>query len=187
MTVPTPEMIELTKELAEELLSYNPESGELRWKTRDIRFFSSDAYMRRWNTRLAGKLAGVVNPDGYIEIRLSGTIYKAHRLIWFMQAGSWPDGQIDHVDHCRTNNRWSNLRSVTNADNSRNQSRHSSNTSGVTGVSWDNRYGRWRATIKVDGTKKHLGYFVNFNEAVAVRKLAESEYGFHENHGRAAA
>ncbi len=183
---PTPEMIEVTKELAEELLLYNPESGELRWKTRDIRFFSSNVRMRRWNTRYAGKVAGYLSL-GYVFISIFDRHIRAHRLIWLMQTGSWPDGEIDHIDHCRTNNRWSNLRSVMTAENNRNRSLGSNNTSGVFGVSWQKNRGRWHAKIKVDGKTIHLGRFEDFASAAAARKAAETEYGFHKNHGRSAA
>jgi hypothetical protein len=31
----------------------------------------------------------------------------------------------------------------------------------------------------------HLGYFKDKSEAIAARRAAEREHGFHENHGRA--
>ena len=43
---------------------------------------------------------------------------------------------------------------------------------------------KWRAQIRVDGKRKHLGYFDTFDDAVAARKAAEIEHNYHPNHGR---
>jgi len=53
-----------------------------------------------------------------------------------------------------------------------------------TGVQWNKAHAAWHVRIGVGGKYKHLGYFKDFNEAVAVRKEAEVHYGYHENHGR---
>ena len=47
-------------------------------------------------------------------------------------------------------------------------------------LAWD----KWVAEIKVNRIKKHLGQFDTFDAAVAARKAAEVEFGFHENHGK---
>ncbi len=49
--------------------------------------------------------------------------------------------------------------------------RRSDNTSGYTGVSWND--GKWRASIGYGGTRYILGYFSDLDEAVTIRKLAE--------------
>ncbi len=97
-----------------------------------------------------------------------------------------PSGEIDHINGDRTDNRICNLRDVTSAGNSCNRRRQDRNTSGVTGVAWDKRASRWQARIGLNGKQKYLGYFDSLDEAVAARKAAELELGFHPNHGRAA-
>lgn len=62
-------------------------------------------------------------------------------------------------------------------------SRRETNKSGVTGVSWYKRSGKWRAQIIVDGRALHLGLFDSFDEAVAVRKAANEKFGYHPDHG----
>ena len=53
------------------------------------------------------------------------------------------------------------------------------NTSGRTGVYWNNNAGKWFAYIRLNGKNKHLGYFSNFKDAVIVRENAEKEvYGY---------
>lgn len=66
-------------------------------------------------------------------------------------------------------NRLANLRLVTNAENQRNRSMRSDNTSGVPGVSWNKRDSRWMAHIKINGQHKNLGYFDTLEEAAAAR------------------
>ncbi|MFD2248971.1 hypothetical protein [Pseudochelatococcus lubricantis] len=97
--------------------------------------------------------------------------------------GADPD-EIDHVNGIRSDNRFNNLRNVDHAANTRNVALHSSNTSGVIGVSWAKRECRWRASIKANNRERHIGYFRDFEDAVAARKAAERQFGFHKNHGR---
>lgn len=50
------------------------------------------------------------------------------------------------------------------------------NTSGCTGVSFRADRGRWRAYIKFQRKDIFLGNFLKYEDAVAVRKIAEKEY-----------
>jgi hypothetical protein len=65
----------------------------------------------------------------------------------------------DHKDGCVFNNLRSNLREATDAQNQYNQAIRNDNTSGFRGVCWHIRHKRWMAQIKVNGKRKHLGYF----------------------------
>lgn len=82
---------------------------------------------------------------------------------------------VDHINHKTNDNRKSNLRLVTQSQNLMNRSVGKNNTSGVTGVSFDNHSRKWSAEIKIDGEKKALGHFENFEDAVKARKKAEKE------------
>jgi hypothetical protein len=84
----------------------------------------------------------------------------------------------------RDDNRLVNLRDVTHKENLRNQKLSSSNKSGMTGVSWNKALNKWRALITVDYKMKHLGVFINIEDATQARKKAEKKYGYHANHGR---
>lgn len=57
-----------------------------------------------------------------------------------------------------------------------NTRRLKTNTSGRTGVYWFNRVGKWIAAIVVNGKQIHLGYFINFEDAVEAREKAEIKY-----------
>ena len=76
------------------------------------------------------------------------------------------------------------MRDTSQLDNCKNQKLPINNKSGFVGVRWHEKKRRWVAAIKVNNGNKHLGSFKTFEEAVAVRKQANVEYGFHENHGK---
>jgi hypothetical protein len=119
---------------------------------------------------------------GYIVVKVNGESFLAHRLIWVIVHGAWPD-QIDHINHVRHDNRLENLREATLQENCKNKSMQSNNTSGVMGVVWDKENKKWIARIKVKGKQINLGRYTDKVAAKAKRKMAEVIYGFHPNHG----
>ena len=171
----------LTQEIIRELLDYDPETGRLFWKKRDRKWFKTDRSFKIWNTKNFGKEAFTcVNACDYLVSGIFGVKYYAHRIIWLYMTGSFPKEQIDHINHVTTDNRFCNLREATNQENSQNQSLHKNNKSGQTGVWKDEVYHKWRAYIR----GKRISHFDTFEEAVAARKVAELNCGFHENHGK---
>ena len=148
MTKPTPEELR-------ELFSYDPETGELRWKI---------SLSRR--TKI-GDLAGSVDlqEKGRINVRIRGTDIRAHRIIWTMVTGRWPTNQIDHINENPNDNRWCNLREATKSQNMMNITRVRSNSSGYKGVSWHKVCKKWRALIAVNNQSVHLGLFETRDDA----------------------
>lgn len=160
-----------------ELLDYNPDTGEMRWRARPVGMFKAEHFQRTWNTRQAGKIAFTVSHQGYRRGMIFRRMYLAHVIAWAMHHGSWPAGHIDHINGIRDDNRIANLRDVTRAQNCRNARMKSTNTSGATGVI--QHKGRWRAYINL-----HLGIFDTIEEATAARKAAEVRIGgYHPDHG----
>ena len=165
-------MSELTQEHLKSILHYCPNTGIFtRLKTASP-------------TAVKGATAGCLNKyTGYLQIKIDGISYRAHRLAWFYVYGVWPSYQIDHKDHVRSHNWIGNLRDVTNTENHKNQKKNKNNSSGVTGVHWAENVKKWQAMIGVGGKQKNLGYFCNIDEAVKARERANKKYGFHQNHG----
>jgi len=165
-------MTRITQKRLKEVLHYNPETGDFTWKV----------FLGGVKT---GDIAGCKGRR-YRQIRVDNEQYMAHCLIWLYVHGDFPEDQIDHINHDGFDNRLVNLRAVTQVVNHRNRSFSKNNTSGVMGVHWYKSHSRWRATIMINGKHKYLGLFKTISEAVSIRKKAEVEFGFHENHGKLA-
>lgn len=174
----------LTQDFLNSLLRYEPETGKLFWKPRDKEMFRSDRQFKTWNTRFSEKEAGSVGNHGYRAVIVMGKAYLAHRLIWMMVYGDWPPEQLDHINGDRQDNRLSNIRRVSNAENCKNLGMKKDNSSGITGVSWRPDINKWTARIRVNGKDKHLGSFGDKETAIQARKAADIKYGYHPNHGR---
>lgn len=179
-----------SQEVLRQLLDYNPDTGDLLWRKRGSTFFepsqkrSAEHIAAIWNKRYAGNAAlSYKNEYGYKVGAISGQPFQSHRVIWRWYHGSEPD-QVDHINGDRSDNRICNLRSVSALENARNVKRTSKNHSGVVGVKWCKRSFVWIAEIKAQGRSTQLGRFNLFWDAVAARKKAEVDMGFHTNHGR---
>jgi hypothetical protein len=161
-----------------ELFVYDPETGKLFWKSRD-------GGAPGWNGKYAGKEAFTsTNSYGYKQGSILGGVYRAHRVIWAMVNGEWPEADIDHINGNRTDNRIVNLRSVSRSENCMNSSLGKRNKSGVVGVCWSKREGKWKAQIQKDGKNIQIGHFSSFDEAVSARLKKQNELSFHKNHGK---
>jgi len=153
-----------TAEYLRSILNYNRETG---------------VFTRRLSTApnaRTGDVAGYMSKDGYLLVKVLCKTYKAHRLVWLYVHGEWPQGQIDHINRDRSDNRIANLRDVSHQQNQQNASRRWDNTSGYPGVCWHKPSGKWAASISYSKKQKHLGLFTDINEAVAARKAAERHY-----------
>lgn len=171
----------LDAETARALLSYDHETGALRWKPRPVEMFvggkmCAEARCAAFNSRWAGKIAGTPDGKGYLSVLVLGKAYRAHRVAWLIMTGEWPPDEIDHEDGKRSANRFSNLREATPRENRQNRCVQKNNSSGVTGVGWCNRKRKFRARIMVSGREKHLGYFDTLNAAIAAREEAKPKY-----------
>lgn len=136
-------------------LDYDHLSGVFRWKNSKRRV-------------KAGDVAGAVNGDGYILIRLNGILHRAHRLAWLYVNGSFPSKDLDHIDGNRTNNAIANLRQCSRGENLQNQRLPSKNNALKSlGVCFNKQSSKFHAQITYNRTRYHLGYFKNKDEAHA--------------------
>lgn len=166
----------VTADSLRKVVGYDPARGEFRWLAREDDI--------GWTRKNAGKVAGAISQHGkkekpvyYRRIRVFGRDHYAHRLAWLYVTGEWPDkNEVDHRDGNTLNNRFDNLRRATHAQNGHNTGLRRNNTSGVKGVTWDSARGRWQASITMNSKMVHLGRFDVFEDAVAARRAAETEY-----------
>jgi hypothetical protein len=128
-----------------DLLRYDAETGELFWKS---------------NNRLAGHK----HKSGYVNVKVKGKMYRAHRVIWAMVYGKFPDLLIDHINGVPSDNRMQNLREVSCMVNQQNQRQaRKDNAGGNLGAHLYR--GKWMSQIRVDGKLKYLGNFSTKEEA----------------------
>lgn len=153
-------MRELNSTRLKELLKYDSETGIFTW------------IVKRRGTKKS-KIAGTVHPKyKYHYICIDEQKYFLHRLAWFYMYDKWPDSQLDHINHNKSDNRIFNLREVTAAQNMQNV-RAARNPSGLIGITFSRN--RWVPSIRVNGVKKYLGVYKTPEEAHAAYIKAKRE------------
>jgi hypothetical protein len=86
--------------------------------------------------------------------------------------------EIDHIDHDGLNNKRSNIRVVTHAQNLHNMRPNKNSSSKYKGVCWNKNLCKWQAGIEVSQRKIHLGLFHDEEEAAkAYDKKAVELFG----------
>ena len=142
--------------------TYNPATGVFTRNT-------------AWGRQKVGDEAGCISPQGYRYLNFGGRATPAHRLAWLWVHGVWPDGDVDHINRNRLDNRIENLRVVTRSSNIHNSAGRSA--SGQKGVSAASKGKQWEARIMVNRKPLHLGTYATVEEAAAARKGAEIALG----------
>lgn len=169
-------------ELLRKILRYDPESGQLFWKPRDADTFNAtparcaEHTKNLWNAQFSGAEAfTALNTTGYRQGSIRSKLYMAHHVAWAIYHGKQAEGEIDHIDGDRTNNRIANLREATRSENQQNKRLYKNNTSEFKGVSWMARDKLWRARIGIGGKRKRLGDFRTIEEAADAYAKASAE------------
>jgi len=152
----------LTHARLRELLDYNPETGVFTWRVHRERYYC------------AGKIAGTTDKHGRHQIQIDKKIYRAGSLALFWMTGRM--AVADHINCDPSDDRWSNLRKATPAQNGANKRPHKrklySPLKGVT-VNW---HGRFQAQIGVNGCNIYLGLFDTAEAAHAAYVAAAKKY-----------
>lgn len=110
-------------------------------------------------------IAGNVGPDGYRRIYCAGKTFAAHRVVWAMYYGVWPDNILDHKDGDRGDNSIANLRLADPVNNARNNCKRKNSSSRLKGACWNKSVGKWQSQIKYAGKNYYLGIFETEQEA----------------------
>ena len=110
--------------------------------------------------------------QGYAAIKRNDRVVRLHKLILNIPKNY----EIDHKNNDKLDNRKENLRICTHAQNVKNRSLNSNNTSGYKGVDFSKIAGKWRARINLNGKSISLGYFRNKLEATFAYKQGAFKY-----------
>jgi len=128
-------------------LKYTPTDGKVWWVKHP-----------RWPS-YAGREAGNLMQNGYRKLKFCGKQYLVHRVAWLLHHGSWPVGDIDHIDGSPSNNKIKNLRDVPHSINLQNRKAATSkNKVGFLGVV--KRRNKYAAHIHKNGKQIYLGLFL---------------------------
>lgn len=111
-----------------------------------------------------GDAAGYLRNNGYVVIRINKVDCYAHRLAWLHEFGVVPDGEIDHKNGNRSDNRIENLRLVTRQQNSFNKMKLDKKSEPM-GVYFDKSELNYKAIIRINRRNIHLGRFTDINLA----------------------
>jgi len=158
----------LTAEELRQVLSYCPDCGKFRWL---------EPASRRVKP---GDAAGFTKANGYVKIRVNGVQYFAHRLAWLYVYGKWPQSEIDHINHDRSDNRIANLRDVVHMTNANNRRPRPRDQRAVPGVPRGNvrpaKCGtRWEAYYYRGSKYVHVGTFPTPESASEALRAAVGE------------
>jgi len=117
---------------------------------------------------------------GYLSVGLYKDTKVKTKMIHQLVAESFlnhkPDGMklvVDHMNNVKTDNRLENLQVITNRENSSKDKKNGS--SEYIGVCWHKPSKKWKAQITINGKKKHLGHFINEEEASKAYQKALKE------------
>lgn len=180
----------LRKEVSKELStnSYFRDTGKLnkRYNTFDLSGLCGVGYTRKGEKyyfdledyQIIKDYCWYLNDNGYLIASLPNSNKKIrfHRLILSDELNKNEEQLVDHINHNKLDNRKQNLRLVNYQKNAMNMKIKTTNTSGVTGVIFDNNRQKWVASIMVDYKTIFLGRFPTFKEAFNARKKAEEKY-----------
>lgn len=143
----------LTQERLKELFHYDKDVGLF---TRLIRTSSRTQ---------VGEIAGGIDGNGYIKIKVDNIKYMAHRLAYFYMIGEWPI-EIDHINGIKIDNRWNNLRNGTHKQNMQNRrTPNSNNKNNLLGVNYNKKLNKFTSNITINNNRFHLGVFKTIEEA----------------------
>ena len=134
--------------------NYKDEKIEFIIDTSDLELVSS----------IKGKWLALKHHSGNFYIRgpLNGKRILLHRFIMKPEK----DLVVDHINHNPLDNRKSNLRVLTNAENRQNlKGARIDNSTGIRGVKYDKKYDLWIASVRVNGEYIGLGGFKTQQEA----------------------
>ena len=146
----------ITAERIRKLFSYDPETGTF------VRImYSKGRYLNE-----------IISHD----LEIDGEKHELSRFIWLHYYGEWPplNKIVEHEDRNRRNNKLSNLRLASDSQNNTNKA--TNNQYGSKGIEFRSRKKPWTVRIWVDGVRKYIGSYTEFEEAEEASRAAIAQY-----------
>ena len=144
-----------------QLFTVDLRDGRLFWKSPS-----------KYHSEKIGREAGNIQPhhsgSAYWVVSIDGRKYRRGRLIFMIATGKWANPCIDHINGNALDDRPSNLREATVAENARNRKKVARRIDLPMGVRLIPHSGRFEARISFDSRQFHLGAFDTPQEAEAV-------------------
>jgi hypothetical protein len=109
-----------------------------------------------------------IGSGGYLQRHVATGRGKYTKFRLHRELMGFPDGEVDHINGNKLDNRRANLRVVTRQGNGQNVGMFRTNTSGHLGVSWNKKTAKFQAYGKIDRKMIHLGLFSEREEAARV-------------------
>lgn len=127
--------------------------------------YHPDGYLIHKGGRRKGQQVGYYDrSSGYCRVKVGAKSYLLHRVIYLMHN---PDheGDIDHINRDKLDNRIENLRACNRPQNVVNSKVRSDNTTGYKGVIFHKASGKYQAQTMYFGKRVHIGLFETAEEA----------------------
>ena len=112
-----------------------------------------------------GIWGSICKTSGYVSGTANYKRYNLHRLAFLFMGVDIPEGmQVDHINGIRHDNRWINLRLLTQSLNIQNNTKARSGSK-LLGAHWTKHMQKYKAQIWNRTKNLHLGYFKTELEA----------------------
>lgn len=145
-----------TLKRVQELLDYDPLTGEFTWKINRGPMPAGSKAGQRW--------------VDYVRLKIDGQSYQAHRIAWLLLTGEDPGLMvIDHKDLDKQNNRANNLRIRTISENAAHTLRGEPKCYQRTST------GKYQAVFTLKRKRVCLGTFDTAEEASKVGRAARKK------------
>lgn len=151
----------ITQEELKKLLEY-----------KDGKFYSK---VNRTRLRIGEEAGGRCPSTGYYRVKIHNKLYKRARLVFLYHKGYFPL-IVDHINGDITDDRIENIREADANTNQYNAKLRKDSTSKVKGVTWSKSHNKWQVRLGVNGKRKSIGYYEDFELASLVSEEARNKY-----------